>query len=175
MIAQFINRPLFACVISAFIVIAGLMALRALPIGLYPNILPPMIEVQTTYPGATPEVSADTVAAPLEQQINGAEGMIYMRSTATPTGVVQIAVTFAVGFDPDKAVIDVQNRVQAALPLLPEDVRRQGLVVRKLNWTAVAYVSIDAPDGQYDESFISNYSMVNLIDELRRLPGVVVF
>jgi HAE1 family hydrophobic/amphiphilic exporter-1/multidrug efflux pump len=172
MIQRFIDRPLFACVISAFIVIAGLVALRSLTISLYPDILPPMIEVATSYPGASPEVSAETVAAPLEQQINGAEDMIYLRSAAAPNGQIQVVASFAVGSNPDKAVVDVQNRVQAALPLLPEEVRRQGLIVRKLNWTAVAYVTLDAPDGRYNESFITNYALINIIDELRRLPGV---
>ncbi|SCW71876.1 multidrug efflux pump [Sphingobium faniae] len=168
----FIERPLLACVLSAFILLAGLLALRTLPIALYPDILPPMVEISGNYPGATPEVAAQTVAAPLEQQINGAEGMIYLRSVAAPSGQVQIVASFAVGSDPDKAVIDIQNRVQAALPTLPEEVRRQGLVVRKLNWTAVAYVTIDAPDGRFDDKFISNYALVNVVDELRRIPGV---
>src|SRR3546814_5525408 len=127
-----------------------------------------MVEVATTYPGAKSDVSAQTVAAPLEQQVNGAEGMIYLRSTTAPNGNVQLVESFAIGFDPDKAVIDVQNRVQAALPLLPEAVRRQGLTVRKLNATAVAYVTIDSPDGRYDSGVISYYVLVNIVDELRR-------
>ncbi len=172
MIRTFIDRPLLACVLSAFIVIAGLIALRALTIGLYPDILPPMVEVSTNYPGATPEVSAESVAAPLEQQLNGAEHMIYLRSASAPNGGMQIVATFAVGTDVDQAVIDVQNRVQAALPLLPEEVRRQGIIVRKLSWTATTYITIDAPDGRYSDSFISNYALVNVIDELRRLPGI---
>src|SRR5690606_31541919 len=110
---RFVDRPLFVCVLSAFILIAGLIAMRALPVSLYPDILPPMIEVSTAYPGATPDVIADTVAAPLEQQINGSQGMIYLRSAATPSGAVQVIPTFAIGTDPDVAVIDVQNRVQA--------------------------------------------------------------
>lgn len=168
----FIDRPLLACVLSAFIVIAGLIALRTLTIGLYPDILPPMVEVATSYPGATPEVSAESVAAPLEQQLNGAEHMIYLRSASAPNGGMQIVATFAVGTDVDQAVIDVQNRVQAALPLLPEEVRRQGITVRKLSWTATTYITIDAPDGRYSDSFISNYALVNVVDELRRLPGI---
>ncbi|MFA5630501.1 MAG: multidrug efflux RND transporter permease subunit [Porticoccaceae bacterium] len=172
MFSRFIDRPLLACVLSAFIVISGLVALRSLPVALYPDILPPMVEVATAYPGATPQVSAETVAAPLEQQINGAEGMIYQRSAASANGDTQVVVTFAIGTDPDQAVINVQNRVQAALPLLPEEVRRQGVVVRKLNWTAVSYISIDAVDGRYDDTFISNYALINIADELRRVPGV---
>jgi hydrophobe/amphiphile efflux-1 (HAE1) family protein len=169
---RFISRPIFACVLSAFILIGGLIGMRGLPVALYPNILPPLIAVSTSYPGATPEVIADTVAAPLEQQINGASGMIYLRSAATPNGTVQVDVTFGIGTDPDEAVVDVQNRVQAALPLLPEEVRRQGVVVKKLNWTAVAYIAVDSPDGRYDDAFISNYVLTNVVDELRRIPGV---
>ncbi len=169
---KFVDRPLFACVLSAFIVIAGLISLHALPVSLYPDILPPMIEISTSYPGASPEVIADTVAAPLEQQVNGAGGMIYIRSAGSPNGTAQVVVTFAIGTDPDKAVVDVQNRVQAALPLLPEEVRRQGVMVRKLNMTAVSYLAIDAPDGRYDAAFVSNYSATHIVDELRRVPGV---
>jgi multidrug efflux pump len=169
---RFIARPVFACVLSTFILIGGLIGMRALPVSLYPDILPPLIAVSTSYPGATPEVIADTVAAPIEQQVNGASGMIYLRSAATPNGSVQVDVTFAIGTDPDEAVVDVQNRVQAALPLLPEEVRRQGVVVKKLNWTAVAYIAVDSPDGRYDDAFISNYVLSNVVDELRRIPGV---
>ena len=168
----FIERPLLACVLSVFIVIAGLISLSALKVALYPDILPPMVEVSTSYPGATPQTAAETVAAPLEQQVNGVEDLIYMRSGTAPNGTVQIVATFAVGADADQAVINVQNRVQTALPLLPEEVRRQGVVVRKLHWTAVAYLTIDSTTGQYNEAFISNYALVNIVDELRRIPGV---
>ncbi|MGE0385300.1 MAG: efflux RND transporter permease subunit [Gammaproteobacteria bacterium] len=169
---RFIDRPLLAAVLSAFVVIAGLVSLRVLPVSLYPDILPPMVEVATSYPGATPQIVADTVAAPLEQQINGAEGMLYLRSGSMANGTLQVVMTFAIGTDPDLALVSVQNRVQAALPLLPEEVRRQGVTVRKLNWTAVQYITIDAPDGRYDDRFIANYALVNVVDELRRLPGV---
>src|SRR3546814_13611338 len=127
---------------------------------------------RSTYPGATSDVSAQTVAAPLEQQVNGAEGMIYLRSTTAPNGNVQLVASFAIGFDPDKAVIDVQNRVQAALPLLPEEVRRQGLTVRKLNATAVSYVTIHSPDERYASGFIPNYALVHILDYQCRNPGV---
>jgi len=169
---HFIDRPLFACVVSIFIVIAGLAALRGLTISLYPNILPPTVEVATAYPGASADVVAETVAAPLEQQLNGTEDMLYLRSGSMPNGTLQAVLTFAIGTNPDLAVINTQNRVQAALPLLPEEVRRQGVVVRKLNWTAVQYITLDAPDGRYDDQFISNYALINIVDELRRIPGV---
>jgi hydrophobe/amphiphile efflux-1 (HAE1) family protein len=168
----FIERPLLACVLSAFIVIAGLIALNSLKVSLYPDILPPMVDVSTSYPGASPAVVAETVSAPLEQQINGTEDMIYQRSAATPNGSAQTVVTFAIGTDADQAVINVQNRIQAALPSLPEEVRRQGVTVRKLNWTAVSYIGFYAPDGRYDSSFVSNYVQLNVIDELRRIPGI---
>ncbi|MDD5177252.1 MAG: multidrug efflux RND transporter permease subunit [Sterolibacterium sp.] len=169
---QFIDRPLFACVLSIFIVIAGLAALRNLTISLYPDILPPLVEVSTAYPGASADVVAETVAAPLEQQLNGTENMLYLRSGSMPNGMMQAVLTFAIGTNPDIAVINTQNRVQAALPLLPEEVRRQGVVVRKLNWTAVQYISLDAPDGRYNNQFISNYALINIVDELRRIPGI---
>ncbi|MFA4915689.1 MAG: multidrug efflux RND transporter permease subunit [Syntrophales bacterium] len=168
----FIDRPLFACVLSAFILIAGLVSLYVLPVSLYPNILPPMIEVAANYPGATPEVISETVAAPLEQQINGTEGMMFIRSGSSANGACSVVATFAVGTNPDLAVINVQNRVQAALPQLPEAVRRQGVVVRKMNWTAVQYITVDSPDGRYSPSFISNYTMINIAEQLRRLPGI---
>ena len=168
----FIDRPLFACVLSAFILIAGLVSLNALSVSLYPNILPPMVQVDARYPGATPEVIAATVAAPLEQQINGTEGMMFLRSGSAANGACSIVATFTIGTDPDLAVINVQNRVQAALSQLPEAVRREGVTVRKMNWTAVQYITVDAPDGRYDASFISNYTAINIVDQLRRIPGI---
>jgi HAE1 family hydrophobic/amphiphilic exporter-1/multidrug efflux pump len=168
----FIDRPLFATVVSAFIVIAGLAAFRVLPVSLYPNILPPQVEVTTAYPGASADVVAETVAAPLEQQINGVENMIYVRSASSGSGTLSLAVTFAVGTDPDLAVINVQNRVQAALPLLPEEVRRQGVVVRKTSPSILKVVTLQSPDGRLDDLAVSNYALVNVVDELRRIPGV---
>jgi HAE1 family hydrophobic/amphiphilic exporter-1/multidrug efflux pump len=168
----FIDRPLFATVVSAFIVLAGLAAFRALPVSMYPDITPPQVNVTTNYPGASADVIAETVAAPLEQALNGAEGMIYMRSANSASGSAQITVTFAVGTDPDIAVINVQNRVQSALPLLPEEVRRQGVTVAKTLPSFLQIVTFAAPDGRYDDLFVSNYATVNVIDELRRIPGI---
>ncbi len=169
----FIDRPLFATVVSAFIVIAGLAAFRELPVAMYPNVAPPQISVSTVYPGASAEVIAETVAAPLEQALNGVEDMLYMRSGSSSTaGSLEIAITFAVGTDPDIAVINVQNRVQSAVQLLPEEVRRQGVTVQKALPSFLMILSFDSPDGRYDDLFVSNYATLNVIDELRRLPGV---
>jgi multidrug efflux pump len=168
----FIDRPLFATVVSAFIVIAGLAAFRGLPISLFPQILPPQVDVTTAYPGASADIVAETVGAPLEQAINGVENMLYLRSASSPAGTLTLSVTFAVGSDPDIAAINVQNRVQAAVPLLPEEVRRQGVTVRKTSTSFLLVVALDSPDNRYDDLFVSNYALVNVLDEIRRIPGV---
>jgi HAE1 family hydrophobic/amphiphilic exporter-1/multidrug efflux pump len=168
----FIDRPLFATVVSAFIVIAGLAAFRELPVAMYPNIAPPQIGVTTVYPGASADVIAETVAAPLEQALNGVEHMLYMRSNSSSTGTLTIAITFAVGTNPDISVINVQNRVQSALQLLPEEVRRQGVTVAKSLPSFLMILTFDSPDGRYDDLFVSNYATLNVIDELRRIQGV---
>ena len=168
----FIDRPLFAMVVSAFIVIAGLAAFKTLPISMYPDVAPPTVSVSTAYPGASADVIAETVATPLEQSLNGVEGMLYVRSGSSSSGLLTIAVTFAVGTNPDLAVINVQNRVQSALPLLPEEVRRQGVTVAKSLPSFLQVVTVEAPDGRYNDLFVSNYATVNVMDELRRIPGV---
>ena len=168
----FIDRPIFASVVSAFIVIAGLAAIRALPVTAYPDILPPEVEVTAFYPGANSATVAETVAAPLEQQINGVEGMLYLRSASAGNGSLSITVTFAIGTDPDLATINVDNRVQAAVPTLPEEVRRQGVAVRKRSSTILQIATIDSTDPRHDQIFVSNYASLNVIDELRRIPGV---
>ena len=168
----FIDRPLFAMVVSAFIVIAGLASFRSLPVSMYPDIAPPSVGVATFYPGASADVIAETVAAPLEQALNGVEGMLYMRSANSSSGAMQLAITFAVGTNPDVAVINVQNRVQSALQLLPEEVRRQGVTVAKSLPSFLQVVVLDVPDGRYDQLFVSNYATINVLDELRRIPGV---
>src|SRR5215468_964115 len=168
----FIDRPVFASVLSIVIVLAGLVAMRVLPIAQYPQIVPPEIIVSATYPGATAETIATTVAAPLEQQINGVERMIYMQSTSTGSGTMNLTVTFEIGTNPDQNAINVNNRVQRALPLLPGEVSRQGLVVQKRSTSILSVITMSSPGDRYDTIYISNYALVNVLDELRRLPGV---
>jgi multidrug efflux pump len=168
----FIDRPVFASVISIIIVLAGLLAMRALPISQYPEIIPPEVSVNASYPGASAQNIATSVAAPLEQQINGVEKMLYMRSTSTGSGTLNITVTFAIGTNPDQATINVNNRVQRAMALLPQEVQRQGVQVQKRNSSILEVVAMSSPGGRYDTIFISNYALINVIDELRRTPGV---
>jgi hydrophobe/amphiphile efflux-1 (HAE1) family protein len=168
----FIDRPIFASVLSAFIVIAGLAAVRVLPVAQYPDILPPEVEVTAFYPGANAETVAATVAAPLEQVINGVDDMLYLRSASAGNGALSMTVTFAIGTDPDLAAINVNNRIQSALAQLPEEVRRQGVSVRKRSMSFLQIVALDSEDPRFDAIFISNYALLNVVDELRRIPGV---
>ncbi|HEY0681488.1 MAG TPA: multidrug efflux RND transporter permease subunit [Steroidobacter sp.] len=168
----FITRPIFACVISAFIVIAGLGGMISLPISAYPDIIPPSVTVAATYPGATAETIASTVAAPLEKEINGVEGMLYMSSVNSGNGTLMITVTFNIGTDPDMNAVNVNNRIQAAVPRLPEEVRRQGVVVRKASTTFLQIVSVHSPDNSVDMLTLSSYVTLNVVDELRRIPGI---
>ncbi len=168
----FINRPIFSGVISIVIVIAGLVASLALPIAQYPEISPPTVIVTATYPGANAETLARTVAAPIEEQLSGIEGLLYFNSTSTSNGTVSITLTFEVGTNPDTALIAVNNRISVAESRLPEDVRRSGLVVRKRSNNLLMIAALKSTDGKYDTLFLSNYVSVNVLDELRRLPGV---
>jgi HAE1 family hydrophobic/amphiphilic exporter-1/multidrug efflux pump len=167
----FIDRPIFAAVLSAFIVLAGLAAMRVLPVAQYPEIAPPVVTVQAVYPGASAQVLEQTVAAPLENQINGVEHMIYMNSTSTSQGVVQIQVTFDIGTDPDKAALNVNNRVKQAEPRLPLEVRRQGVTVEKGSSAFLQVLAFYSPDGRHSDVFISNYVTLNVLDLLKRVPG----
>jgi len=167
----FINRPIFAMVISIFIVIAGLAAMRGLPIAQYPEIAPPQVQVSAVYPGASADVLEKTVAAPLETQINGVEGMIYMNSTSASNGRVEINVTFDIGTDIDQAVINVNNRVKQAEARLPQEVRRQGIQVEKNSSSFLQVLAFTSPDGRYDDLYTSNYVTLNVLDVLKRVPG----
>ncbi len=168
----FIDRPIFAAVVSIVITLAGLASMKSLPVAQYPQILPPQVQVTTNYPGASAQVIAETVAAPLEQQINGVEGMIYQLSTSAGSGSMNLSVYFQVGRDPDQATIDVNNRVQAALSKLPEEVRRQGVTVMKKSSDILQMVTMFSPDDSKTPLEISNYALINVIDEIKRLPGV---
>src|ERR671938_222938 len=167
----FIDRPIFAAVISIFIVIAGLAAMRVLPIAQYPEIAPPVVTVRAVYPGASAEVVEQTVAAPLENQINGVENMLYMSSTSSSAGVVEIQVTFEIGSDVDKAALNVNNRVKQAEARLPEEVRRQGVTVVKGSSAFLQVLAFYSPEGRYDNLAISNYVTLNVLDALKRVPG----
>jgi multidrug efflux pump len=168
----FIDRPIFAAVISAFITIGGAIALFTLPISEYPEVVPPSIVVNASYPGANPKVVADTVAAPLEQAIVGVEDMLYMSSTATMDGSLAITITFRIGSDVDRAQVQVQNRVSQALPRLPEEVRNLGVTTIKSSPNLTMVVNLTSPDGRYDALYLRNYAVLNVRDVLARLPGM---
>lgn len=168
----FINRPIFSTVISIVILLAGIISLQLLPITQYPSIVPPEVVVLAQFPGANAEVIATTVAAPLEQAINGVENMLYLRSTSSSSGTVAVNISFEVGTDPDQAAIDVNNRVKAAEPRLPEEVRRMGVKVEKRSSNILQVVTMSSSSEQYDSIFVSNYALLNVIDELKRVKGV---
>ncbi|MBL8527864.1 MAG: efflux RND transporter permease subunit, partial [Burkholderiales bacterium] len=168
----FIDRPIFAGVLSVLMFLAGLIAIFNLPVSEYPDVVPPSVVVRATYPGANPKVIAETVAAPLEEQINGVEHMLYMESQATTDGVLQLTVTFKVGTDVDQAETQVQNRVQRALPRLPEEVRQIGVITQKSSPDIAMVVHILSPDERYDELYLRNYAVLNIKDNLQRIPGM---
>jgi len=168
----FIERPIFATVVSIVIIVAGLTALGGLPIAEYPELAPPTIQVTASYPGADPEVIADTVASPIEQEVNGVEGMLYMQSTSSSDGSYSLTVTLETGTDLDIASVLIQNRVAAAEPRLPEEVRRLGINTRKQMPDFAQMISVTAPDGRYDDIFLSNFATLRLRDPLKRIDGV---
>ena len=170
--AFFINRPVLANVLAIVIVLIGGVALATLPIAQYPNIVPPTVQVTTTYPGASAKTVVENVALPIELQVNGVEGMIYMQSYSTDAGTYTLTVTFEIGTDLDFAQVLVQNRVSTALASLPASVQAQGLTVEKKSTSILQIVSLNSPDGRFDSLYLSNYATINLVNELSRLPGV---
>ncbi|MEM8843877.1 MAG: efflux RND transporter permease subunit [Pseudomonadota bacterium] len=168
----FINRPVLSNVIAWIIVLLGLVAINTLPVSMYPPITPPTVQVTTHYPGANSQTVMETVALPIEQQVNGIEDMIYMSSTATNDGVYTLTITFKIGTDLDFAQVLVQNRVAAATSKLPNAVQQQGVVTQKQSTSILEVVNLQSPNGTYDPLFLSNYAIIHLKDELARLPGV---
>ena len=168
----FIRRPNLAIVIALVVTIAGALAILNIPVALFPPITPPTVQVTATYPGANAQVVADSVAAPIEAQVNGVEGMIYMSSTSTDTGSYTLTVTFAPGTDSNLAQINVQNRLSLATPSLPQEVSREGVTVRRQSPNMLLAVNVFSPGGQFDPIFISNYASINLRDALARVSGV---
>lgn len=172
MIARFfIDRPNFSYVIAIFIMLAGIAAMRVLPIAQYPEIAPPVVQVTAVYPGASAAVIEQTVAAPLENAINGVEGMIYLASTSTSSGVLTISVTFDIGTDVDQAALNVNNRVKQVEARLPEEVKRQGVTVEKGSSSFLQVIAFYPEDERYDDLFVSNYVKLNILDQLKRIPG----
>jgi gold/copper resistance efflux pump len=168
----FIDRPIFAAVLSILIIIAGLLTVKALPLTEYPTVMPPTVQVRAVYPGANPKTIAETVAAPLEQEINGMNGMQYMSSQATSDGRMTLTVTFAQGIDPEMAQVEVQNRVSRAVPRLPLEVQRIGVVTQKTSPDMLMVIHLTATDDRYDLVHVHNYATLQLKDELAKLEGV---
>src|SRR6266446_4734021 len=168
----FIDRPIFAAVLSIVITLAGGVAVWTLPIAQYPQITPPSIIVACNYPGADARVVAESVAAPIEQQVNGVEDMLYMSSQCTNDGSYSLTVTFKIGVNLNFAQVLVQNRVNLALPMLPDVVKQTGVTTRRRNPDILLIVSIYSPRHNYDQLYLSNFATIQVTDELRRVNGV---
>jgi multidrug efflux pump len=168
----FVDKPIFAVVLSVLVFVSGLIAIFQLPVSEYPDVVPPSIVVRAQYPGANPKVIAETVAAPLEEQINGVENMLYMSSQNTSDGALMLTVTFAIGTNVEQAETQVQNRVQRALPRLPEEVRQIGVTTVKSSPNLTMVVHLNSPDGRYDDLYLRNYATLNIKDRLARIEGM---
>jgi hydrophobe/amphiphile efflux-1 (HAE1) family protein len=168
----FIHRPVFAGVMAIVIVLAGLVAAQILPVAQFPEIAPPMVTITTNYPGASAETVSRTVAAPIEEQLSGVENLSYFGSSSSSNGALTILATFEPGTDVDQAIFNVNNRVQRALPRLPDEVRRNGVIVQKRSFDILLVVALISPGEARDTLFLSNYASLNIVDELKRLPGV---
>jgi multidrug efflux pump len=168
----FIKRPIFASVLSLLLVIVGVLSLRELPVSEYPEVVPPTVVVTAAYPGANPTTIAETVSSPIEQAINGVENSLYMFSQATSDGTMNLTVTFKLGTDLNQAQVDVQNRVNLALPKLPEETRRIGVTTLKSSPDLSMVVHLISTDGRYDDIFVRNYATLQVKDLIARVPGV---
>ena len=167
----FIERPVFAAVLSIVVVLAGLVALKILPIAQYPEIAPPTVSITASYPGASADTLAKTVAAPIEEQLSGVENLLYFSSSSSSNGQMTVTATFEVGTDIDKATFNVNNRVQLATPRLPDEVRRNGVQVAKRSNNFLLVIALNSPKSTYDSLFLSNYATQNVVDDLKRVPG----
>src|SRR4026209_1155688 len=168
----FVPRPVFAGVIAIVSVLPGLVSAKLLAVAQYPEIAPPTVLITTAYPGASAETLSRTVAAPIEEQLSGVEKLSFFSSTSSSTGTLQITATFEPGTNVDQSVFNVNNRVQIALPRLPDEVRRNGVIVQKRSFDILLVVSLFSPSKTRDTLFLSNYRSINLVDELKRLPGI---
>ncbi|MGO7422858.1 efflux RND transporter permease subunit, partial [Rhizobium ruizarguesonis] len=168
----FVDRPIFAAVISILLLVVGGIAYTQLPVSQYPEIAPPTIVVRTSYPGADPQTIADTVSTPLEQQINGVEDMLYMSSYSSADGAMSLTITFKLGTDPDKAQQLVQNRVSQAEPRLPAEVRALGITTVKSSPNFIMVVNLVSDGGDHDITYLRNYATLNIKDRLARIAGV---
>jgi HAE1 family hydrophobic/amphiphilic exporter-1 len=172
MVNFFIDRPIFATVVALLMLLVGGICIFILPISLYPDIVPPQVQVTTTYTGADAQTVADTVTTPIEQQINGVKGQIYFNSDSTSNGLCNLIATFDVGYDQDIAAVDIQNKVSTAQTSLPPEVKQYGVTVKKTSTNMVCVVNLVSPDGRYDATFLDNYAQINVVDALKRIPGV---
>src|ERR1700709_1469285 len=168
----FIERPVLSNVIAILMVLPGAAWIFRLPVAEYPNVVPPTVQVTTRYPGASAQTVIDTVALPIEEQVNGVEDMLYMQSYSAADGTYSLTVTFKIGTDLNFAQVLVQNRVSSALSQLPQSVQSQGVTVQKKSTSILLFVTLSSPDAKYDSLYLSNYATINLKDELSRLPGV---